>query len=192
MVLMSAADSALSAACQQRLHQVARAALEHGVRSGTPLRVALEDHPAALHASRGCFVTLRKEGNLRGCLGSLEARAPLALEVARLAYAAAARDPRFGPVTEDELAAITVKLSVLSVPMPVAVASEAALLATLRPGVDGVIFSDGRATATFLPEVWGSFPTPQAFIDQLRVKAGLAADHWSDTVAVQRYTTQSF
>lgn len=192
MAPMSAPDSTLSLALRTRLRQVALAALRQGIRTGASLPVVLDDYPPALQTRRGCFVTLRKTGSLRGCLGSLEAQGPLVKEVARLAYAAATRDPRFEPVIADELAAITVKLSVLSEPTLMAVASEAELLAALRPGVDGVIFTDGRATATFLPDVWESFPKPGIFIDQLRAKAGLAAKHWSDSVRVQRYTTQSF
>ncbi len=189
---MSERVGELSPQHRARLHEVARLALEQGVRTGQKIKPELALYPAALCAWRGCFVTLQKDGRLRGCLGSLDAAGPLVQEVARLAYAAAKRDPRFSPVTEDELPAITIKLSVLSAPEAMVVASEAQLLLALRPGIDGVIFSDAGRSATFLPDVWQSFPSPQAFIDQLRTKAGLPARHWSEQVKVQRYTTQSF
>ncbi len=76
--------------------------------------------------------------------------------------------------------------------MPFPVDSEADLLARLRPGIDGLILTDGRQRATFLPAVWEDLPTPKAFVDALRRKAGLAAGHWSDTLRIERYTTESF
>jgi AMMECR1 domain-containing protein len=62
----------------------------------------------------------------------------------------------------------------------------------LRPGVDGLVLHDGNARATFLPAVWESLPQPAAFLEQLKQKAGLPADYWSDTLEVWRYTTESF
>ena len=171
---------------------VARRAIEQGLRQGKPEPVQLADYPPALREPRGCFVTLRRGGQLRGCLGSLEARGPLVQEIARLAYAAATRDPRFDAMTTAELIDLEIKLSVLSVPERLAVSSEAELLAILRPGIDGVILSDGPQLGTFLPEVWDNFTSAQAFLDQLRAKAGLPPGHWSETTVAERYTTQSF
>ena len=189
---MSPSDSQLSDALRRRLHAIARASLEQGVRTGQPFAVELSAEAEVLCEPRGCFVTLRKGERLRGCLGSLEAAGPLASEVARLAYAAARDDPRFNPVESDELAGIDLKLSVLGVPELVAVSSEQELLDTLRPGLDGVILSEGHRRSTFLPEVWGSMKSGREFLEQLRLKASLPANYWSDTLRIERYTTESF
>ena len=122
------------------------------------------------------FVTLTQNGQLRGCIGSLEAHRPLATDVAENARAAAFRDPRFAPLGKDEFARTRVEVSLLTPPEPFPVADEADALARLRPGIDGLILSYGRRRATFLPQVWESLPEAHQFIAQLKLKAGLPAD----------------
>lgn len=80
----------------------------------------------------------------------------------------------------------------LSEPQPLTFDSEEDLLRQIRPGVDGLILQDGRHRGTFLPSVWESLPTPGDFLTQLKLKAGLAPDHWSDNVQIARYVTESF
>jgi AmmeMemoRadiSam system protein A len=167
---------------------VARRSLEHGIRTGDPLSVDPEDFPPDLRSLRSCFVTLRFVGKLRGCIGSLEASEPLVLGVARNAFKAGFRDPRFAPIDETELPLLAVEISVLTPPVPLRVDSEAALLAALRPGVDGLVLVDGPYTATFLPAVWDELREPAEFLRQLKRKAGLPLDHWSDTLEIRRYT----
>jgi len=133
------------------------------------------------------FVTLTCEGQLRGCLGSLEARRPLGEDVAENALAAAFRDPRFEPVTADEWPRVRVEVSLLSAPKALHFADEAALLAELVPGEDGVILeADGRR-ATFLPQVWKGLPDKRQFLRELVRKAGLPADTRLARCKIWRY-----
>lgn len=178
-----------------RTHQLflldlARASIRHGVQAGRPLTVALGKLAAELVVPRASFVTLEKKGRLRGCIGSLEAWRPLAVDVAENAFAAAFRDPRFPPVQSDEVEELEIHLSLLTVPIAMTFSSEGDLLAQLRPGVDGLILSDGQCRGTFLPSVWAELSTPQLFLTQLKRKAGLAADYWSPGVRIWRYETE--
>jgi len=139
---------------------------------------------AALGAS---FVTLTQNGQLRGCIGSLQAQRPLANDVAENAFAAAFRDQRFPPLSEQELSRTRVEVSLLTAAEPFPVRSEEDALTRLRPGIDGLILSYGRRRATFLPQVWESLPEPRQFIAQLKLKAGLAADFWDPELTLARY-----
>lgn len=122
------------------------------------------------------FVTLREGGELRGCIGTLEAYRPLGRDVAEHAVGAAVRDPRFMPVTADEYPLIDVEVSVLSKPTAMRVRSRKELEQALRPGRDGLIIDDGRGhRATFLPQVWDDLPEPHDFVAHLLHKAGLPA-----------------
>jgi AmmeMemoRadiSam system protein A len=145
---------------------------------------------AELVVKRASFVTLTKGGRLRGCVGSLEAWRPLAVDVAENAFAAAFRDLRFPPVRVDEAAALEIHLSLLTSPIAMIFGSEADLLAQMQPGVDGLILQEGSRRGTFLPSVWAELPTSQLFLTQLKRKAGLPADYWSQHMRVWRYTTE--
>ena len=119
------------------------------------------------------FVTLTKDGALRGCIGSLQAAQPLAIDVASNAIGAAFRDPRFPPVTPDEWREVRVEVSLLSAPKAMFFADEADLLRQVEPGLDGIILESGGRRATFLPQVWETLPGKQAFFNELMRKAGL-------------------
>lgn len=192
MCSTEAATHTLDRVTRQTLLELARASIRHGLTHHRPLAVDPADYPPALRAERAAFVTLNRGGRLRGCIGHLEACQPLVQDVTDNAYAAAFSDPRFPPLTADELDGLEIHLSVLSVPEPVAVASEADLLARLRPGVDGLILDDGLHRGTFLPAVWDTLPRPAQFLGQLKLKAGLPLGYWSDQIRVARYTTESF
>lgn len=138
------------------------------------------------------FVTLTRHGELRGCIGSLEAWRPLAEDVAANARAAAFRDPRFTPLTAGELAGIRVEVSLLTPAQPLPWRDEAEALAQLRPGIDGVILIAGRHRATFLPQVWEQLPNPADFLAHLKRKAGLAADYWGSDLRLERYTVEKW
>ena len=138
------------------------------------------------------FVTLKVEGELRGCVGSLDRRRPLGEDVRANAQAAAFDDPRFPPLERAEYDTLEVEVSVLSVPAPIVVASERELHAQLRPGIDGVTLQWGGRRATFLPQVWESLPDPREFLGHLKRKAGLPLDFWSDELAISRYTVEKF
>jgi len=171
---------------------IARDCIEHGLAHGEPLEVDLAGLPDPLCEARASFVTLEKDGQLRGCIGTLEARRPLAEDIAQNAYAAAFRDPRFAPVTPEEWPTIDLQISILSPPEAMRVTSEEDLLDQLRPGIDGLILEEGHARATFLPSVWAHTPDPRNFLRHLKHKAGLPPHYWSDSIRAYRYTTESF
>lgn len=175
-----------------RLTELAGYSIQHGVRHLRAPSVDLEGWPGELHEKRASFVTLHKEGVLRGCIGSLAATMPLVQDVSEHAFAAAFKDPRFGRVTEVELKSISIHLSVLSTPESIQFNDEAELLQQIRPGEDGLIFREGSRQGTFLPSVWESLPDPEQFLAHLKQKAGLEPDYWSDTLTVERYTTESW
>lgn len=173
--------------CDAPLLALARRSIEHGLAEGRPLAVVLETLPIAARAPGASFVTLRRERALRGCIGSLEPRRPLAEDVAANAWSAAFADPRFAPLARAELEGLAVSVSLLEPSRPLPVRSEAELLATVEPGVDGLVLRVGERRATFLPAVWKSLPEPRAFVAELKRKAGLPADYWSDALAFERY-----
>ena len=143
-------------------------------------------HPA-LEAPGATFVTLFKHGLLRGCIGTLEARRPLGVDVRANAVAAAFDDPRFPRLATEEFIDTSVEVSVLSAPEPVIADGEQALLAQLRPGVDGVVLEFAGRRATFLPQVWDTLREPKEFLGELKRKAGLPIDFWSAAVHMSRY-----
>jgi len=134
------------------------------------------------------FITLTRQGALRGCIGTLEAHRPLGLDVRENAMAAAFHDPRFMPLTLAEFEDIRVEVSLLSPSEPLVVMNEEEALVSLRPGIDGVVFEYGHYRSTFLPQVWEQLPEPAEFLAHLKRKAGLAADFWADQVRLSRYT----
>lgn len=146
--------------------------------------------PDWLQAAGACFVTLsEKNGALRGCIGSLEPYRSLGVDLIANARLAAFSDPRFAPVSEQELAGLRIAISVLTPAESISSDSEQVLLAQLRPGIDGLIVElDGRK-ATFLPSVWQQLPEPAQFVAALKRKAGLSAHLWSPRMRWQRYTT---
>ncbi len=140
-----------------------------------------------LHEPGATFVTLTQRGNLRGCIGSLEAHRPLALDVRENALAAAFRDPRFSPLAVEEFEFTSVEVSLLTPAVALSFRDEADFMAQLRPGVDGIVFRYGRHRSTFLPQVWESLPEPEQFMQQLKRKAGLPPNFWHETVSISRY-----
>lgn len=152
---------------------------------------ALEPHPE-LAKPGATFVTLTQNGQLRGCIGSLEAYRPLAADVAENAVAAAFRDPRFPPLASEDLARTRVEVSLLEASQPMDFIDEADVIARLRPGIDGLILTHGHRRATFLPQVWESLPDPRRFMAQLKLKAGLPADFWDEQITLARYGVQKW
>ncbi len=173
------------------LKSIARKSIQSGLATGRPLQVDLEQLDEALRQPAATFVTLNLHGRLRGCIGSLEAVRPLAEDVAHNAYAAAFQDYRFPPLTTEEFPDIDIHISLLSAPEPVDVNSESELLAKLRPGKDGLILEDGPYRSTFLPQVWETLPEPERFLSELKMKAGLSPDYWSDTIRFSRYGVET-
>ena len=156
------------------------------------LAADLPARAAWLEKTGACFVTLKAHGQLRGCIGSLEARQALYDDVVHNAVAAALRDPRFPPLSAAELNEVEIEVSLLSPATPIDCFDETDALAQLRPGVDGIILEYGAHRGTFLPQVWEDLPQPQHFLAHLKRKAGLPEDFWSDDIRLSRYTVQKF
>ncbi len=151
------------------------------------------DETAPWLAERGaCFVTLKQDGDLRGCIGTLEPHRPLLTDVKSNAVSAAMHDPRFMPLGVEELDATTVEVSVLSPMTEMHVRDEADALAQMRPNVDGIVFEFGRYRSTFLPQVWEDLSQPRDFLAMLRRKAGLPEDFWEEGVKLSRYTVSKW
>lgn len=178
--MTTAADRDLGSA----LLALAREAIgaEFGIAADAPRGHAALGRPGAT------FVTLTQEGELRGCIGSLEARRALEADVRANAVAAAFRDPRFPPLLRRELEATQVEVSLLSAAVRIDFEGEDDLLAGLRPGVDGLVIESGFRRATFLPQVWESLPEPRDFLAALKRKAGLPADARGAALVASRYT----
>jgi AmmeMemoRadiSam system protein A len=152
-----------------------------------------EEIKPAMRENRGCFVTLHKNGRLRGCIGTIEAVKPLVVGVEENAFNAAFRDPRFSALEEKELKDINIEVSVLSVPLELSFRDKDDLKMKLKKGVHGVILSSGRHKATFLPQVWEQLPDVEKFLEHLCIKAGMNKDCWKNkTTRVQIYETEFF
>lgn len=190
MAPMSSTDDLLDAAGRGTLLDIARDAI-HGGLAGRRPELNPENFPAPLRELRATFVTLEIGRALRGCIGTLEAHQPLALDTAENAYAAAFRDPRFPPLAHPEFERLELHISILNPAVPMRFLSERDLLGQLRPGIDGLILSERGRCATFLPAVWESFGDPWEFLAHLKVKAGLRPDYWSETIEISRYTVTS-
>jgi AmmeMemoRadiSam system protein A len=150
-------------------------------------------HQAACLSSRiASFVTLQRHGELRGCVGGLEAEAELRLDLPRHARAAAFEDPRFPPLQIEELDGLRIEVSLLTPAEAIDAGSEADVLAALRPGLDGVILTAGSRRATFLPQVWEQLGSATEFLRHLKLKAGLNPDAWSAHFRVARYTAEKW
>ncbi|MBW2384376.1 MAG: AmmeMemoRadiSam system protein A [Deltaproteobacteria bacterium] len=183
---------ALDRAHARRLLETARRAITTQLAGDQAEAPEAEASSSPLAAVRASFVTLRREGTLRGCIGSLEATEPLVESVWRNARRAAFHDPRFAPLSQLEFTDLEIHVSVLSPLEPMQIVSEADLLAQLRPGVDGLLIEEGKQRATFLPDVWQSLSDPPSFLNQLKQKAGLAPDHWSPGLRAWRYRTHVY
>lgn len=147
----------------------------------------------ALTENKGCFVTLHKEGALRGCIGNIEAVKPLVKGVEENALNAAFRDPRFPCLESKELKDIDIEISVLSVPRELFFNDENDLKSKLKKGVHGVILSSGWHKATFLPQVWEQLPNEEKFLEHLCTKAGMRKDCWKNkTTKVHVYEAEFF
>ena len=152
---------------------------------------AAEDTPW-LQEQGACFITLMQKGQLRGCIGTLEAHWSLLDDVKANAKAAAFNDTRFSPLTIEDLNEADIEVSLLSAMQELNFSNEQEALTQLRPGIDGVVFEFGDYRSTFLPQVWQQLPDPEEFIKHLKQKAGLSPDFWADEVKLSRYTVKKY
>lgn len=171
-------EDALTQEEQQLLLRLAREALERGVRGETLPPLDPSSLTPRLQEPGATFITLTRDGELRGCIGTLEPYQPLAEDVREHAVAAALEDPRFPPVRENELDRIQIEVSRLTRPVPLEYRDADDLLSKLRPHVDGVILRDGPRRSTFLPQVWEKIPDPAEFLENLCYKMGADPHLW--------------
>lgn len=176
---------------KSELLKIARTAIMLGAK-GKKLEISNENYAPILQVPGASFVTLKINGQLQGCIGSLQARRPLAEDVAENAYAAAFEDSRFLPVMIDDVDKLSIQISILSEPEKIEFSSEQDLIKQLRPGEDGLILQDNLHRGTFLPTVWEQLPGKKEFLMHLKRKAGLDEHYWSDDLSIERYTTESF
>lgn len=156
------------------------------------IRTSVQEDAPFLHRPGASFVTLKSENRLRGCIGSLKAHRTLVEDVKANARAAAFHDPRFAPLSFDELSATRIEVSVLSAFAPLNFRNQEHALAQLRPGEDGVVLEFGHHRGTFLPQVWENLPSPASFLGELKRKAGLPRDFWDDGIQLFRYTVSKW
>ncbi|MBF0356972.1 MAG: AmmeMemoRadiSam system protein B [Magnetococcales bacterium] len=136
------------------------------------------------------FITLTKNGQLRGCIGSLVAHRSLAEDLLENSISAATRDPRFAAVTREELADLRVEVSRLTEATPLLYHDGEDLLTRLKPGIHGVILEKNGHRSTFLPQVWEQLPNPVQFLEHLCQKAGLQGDCWKNNPNISTYTVE--
>jgi AmmeMemoRadiSam system protein A len=162
-----------------QLLRLARQSIERVACGEGYLSPDLDGMSPRLRAPGACFVTLtRPDGELRGCIGGLEAVRPLALDVCEHAAAAAVEDYRFMPVRPEEVPDIRIEISRLTPPQPLEYDHPEDLPGLLHPNLDGVVLHDMGRRATFLPQVWEKLPDPRAFLSHLCQKMGLPSDQW--------------
>ncbi len=160
------------------LINLARMTIQSKNKEGIILDSEAQSINSSLKEKRGAFVTLNKNGNLRGCIGYILPMLPLYQTVIENSYNAAFKDPRFAPVTMEELKDIKIEISILTLPKKVQYNGGDDLLAKLNPNKDGVIIKKGFYSATFLPQVWEQLPKREDFLSHLCAKAGLEPNQW--------------
>lgn len=175
------------------LLNLARASIARAAHNQELPPIDMDSVPENLKRDGASFVTLNMDGRLRGCIGSLEARRPLVLDVQQNAIGAALRDPRFPPVRPEEVEHLDIEISVLSLPEPLEYDNTEDLLEKLRPGVDGVVIERGWHRATFLPQVWEKIPDERQFLERLCLKAGLSPNAYRTAkLNVSTYQVEKF
>jgi len=139
---------------------------------------------------KATFVTLKQNGRLRGCIGSLVAHRELYDDLIYNAQSAAFNDPRFKPVTQDELDSITLEVSLLSDPVLVKYTDIKDLKSKIQIGIDGIILKFGNKQATFLPQVWEDLQDFDIFFEHLCKKAGLSGDCLNEHPEIYKYQVE--
>lgn len=187
------ASVSLSPEERELLLNLARESIDCAAQDKDPPKIDWDAVPPNLQQAGASFVTLNKKGQLRGCVGSLEARRPLVLDVQQNSVGAAFRDPRFPPVQPEEVNDLDIEISVLSLPERLDCAGPEDLFGQLRPGVDGVVIERGWHRATFLPQVWEKLPVKKQFLERLCLKAGLPPDAYrSGDLDIYTYQVEKF
>ena len=174
-----------------RIIRIAAQSVAYSIRNGIPPKVDTSSFPPELQKNRATFVTLNKSGRLRGCIGTVQAYQPLIADIVENAFKAAMKDPRFSPIEIEEASELEISISLLSPFEKMSFSDEEDFMHQLRPKLDGLIISDQEKRSLFLPQVWDSIPEKLEFIRQLKQKAGLPSNYWSDTFQAWRFTAIS-
>ncbi len=182
-----------NAARRKNLLSSARQGLRSFLAKGRKPKINDKTFSAPLHTTLASFVTLSQDGALRGCIGSLRAHQPLVHDVVANAIKAGTADARFARLTDPgQLDQLTFKVAVLTQPTPVSCPTKADAIAALTPGQTGLILEDQGKRGTFLPMVWDGISDRDEFVTRLIQKAGLPPGHWSGTMRVWQFETESF
>ena len=168
---------------------------KHSIQSRYPKHfpnneILMTEIPPVLFELGASFVTLEIDRNLKGCIGSVIAHRPLYEDLIANAQHAAFEDPRFEPVKENEIDKLEISISLLSIPEKMEFKDESDLLSKITPFVDGIIIKDGYHQAVYLPSVWEQIPNKVEFLNSLKLKAGLSAEHFSKTFEVYKFYSE--
>jgi AmmeMemoRadiSam system protein B/AmmeMemoRadiSam system protein A len=185
-------EDAVDAADDKALGRALTSRARNEIVSTFGLALGPEPGHAALDLPGATFVTLRRWGALRGCIGSLQAHRLLEHDVRHYASGAAFRDPRFAPLAVREVEGLEIEVSLIGSPRLMAVGGEDDALERLRPGIDGVLLEWRGRRATFQPQVWEQLPAPAEFLGALKEKAGLGAGFWAADLQLSRYRVRKF
>jgi AmmeMemoRadiSam system protein A len=178
---------------RKELFTIAKQAVDAVVAGHSLNPLDLNQMPPAIRELGASFVTLTRDGQLRGCIGAIEAYQPLALDVQEHAVAAASEDYRFSPITQEELPFIEIEISRLTPPIRLDYEDPHDLLNKLRPGIDGVVLRNGIRRATFLPQVWEKVSQKEDFLDHLCIKMGNHPGFWREKpLEVFTYQVEEF
>ncbi|MGL6028522.1 MAG: AmmeMemoRadiSam system protein B [Legionella sp.] len=177
--------------CSGELLYLAKEALRLHIEEGLPLIINYKNYNELLQIRAATFVTLKKDGALRGCMGSLHAEEHLASNVVHNTLRAGLSDPRFPKITADELKQLSISISILSPLNPMCFNNETALKAQLTPGIHGLVLNLNKYQAVFLPSVWETLTSKDEFMGHLKVKMGLTADYWSPEFKAYTFTVET-
>lgn len=179
-------DRELNAHEQQALLAIARQAIIQGVQTGQEYVEPREEK--ALNKRNGCFVTIKQNGQLRGCIGNFQSELPLFKEVAQMAQASAAKDPRFYPLKESDLENFNLEISVLSPLQKIESIEE------IEVGKHGIYIEKSFYRGVLLPQVAIEHEWDRTtFLKQTCVKAGLPTDAWeAEDAEIYIFSAQIF
>jgi hypothetical protein len=177
---------------RELLLDIADAAIAGDLLGAPPSASAAEPLTGALREHVGVFVTLMVDGQLNGCIGSIDGVEPLGHAAARLAWSAAFADPRLPRLRPVDYSRLRIEVSVLSPLTAMLAVSRHQVLDQLRPGVDGLVIAAGSRKGLFLPAMWEQLPEPEVFLDHLLLKVGLVPGRWPEGMRAWWFTAETF
>ncbi len=169
------------------IFETCKASIKHGLGYKEMTVDDLDNIPEVFNEYGACFVTLKINGQLRGCIGSIVAHRTLIEDIISNSYNAAFSDPRFKPLEQEEFEHIKIAVSLLSTPTKMDFKNEDDFMSQIVQAVDGIIIRDGNHQAVYLPSVWEDLPDKYEFISSLKMKAGLPPDYFSETFEAYKY-----